>query len=208
MKRLTITICVAVMLVACNDKTETKVAAATVAAPKEEMPDAATTEKRWMEYMTPGEAHKWMASQDGVWEGEITMWMTPDAAPTKSVGRNVNKMVLGGRYQEGVHTGDFGGMPFEGHSTMAYDNVKKQFISTWIDNMGTGVMITEGTMDKATNTMTMKGKMMDPARQKEIDVKEVCRFIDSDNMVMEMYCAGPDGKEFKTMEIKSSRKKK
>jgi hypothetical protein len=35
-------------------------------------------------------------------------------------------------------------MPFEGISTLGYDNAKKTFFSTWIDNMGTGMMVMEG----------------------------------------------------------------
>ena len=30
---------------------------------------------------------------------------------------------------------------FKGMSIDAYDNVKQKFVSTWIDNMGTGVMM-------------------------------------------------------------------
>ena len=44
------------------------------------------------------------------------------------------------------------GMPFQGMSTMAYDNGKKTFMSTWIDNMGTGILETEGTYDAGTKT--------------------------------------------------------
>ena len=41
-------------------------------------------DKNWMTYMTPGDMHKMMASWDGEWTETITMWMDPEAPPTKS----------------------------------------------------------------------------------------------------------------------------
>ena len=54
--------------------------------------------KAWQAYMTPGDVHKMIAESDGSWNEEVTMWMTPDAAPTKSTATVENKMILGGRY--------------------------------------------------------------------------------------------------------------
>jgi len=162
--------------------------------------------KAWMEFMTPGDAHKLMASWDGTWSGEITMWMAPGAPPDKSTGTAVNKMILGGRYQQATHTGNFGGMPFEGISTLAYDNGKKKFISTWVDNMGTGVMILEGKWDAGSKSMTLVGNQTDPMTGKDMKVREVFKQIDDKTQKMEMYMTGADGKENKTMEIVYTRK--
>ena len=35
--------------------------------------------KTWMDYMTPGEIHKMIASWDGTWTGEVSLWMAPGA---------------------------------------------------------------------------------------------------------------------------------
>jgi hypothetical protein len=209
MKRIAITICAAVAFVACNDKTETKLASSTTteATTTEPEIDSATAMKNWEAYMTPGEAHKMMADQEGEWTGDITMWMTPGAPPVKNTGTAVNKMILGGRYQQSTHTGNWDGMPFEGQSTVAYDNLTKKYISTWIDNMGTGLMVMEGTYDASTKTINMKGKMVDPMSGKEVNVRETLKMIDNDNQLMEMFCE-KNGKEFKNMEIRSTRKKK
>jgi hypothetical protein len=98
------------------------------------------------------------------------------------------------------------GMPFEGKSTMAYDNFTKKFISSWVDNMGTGVMTMEGTYDNKTKTLTSKGKMVDPTAGKELDVREVVTIIDDNTQKMEMYCT-KDGKEMKTMEMIAKKRK-
>ena len=83
--------------------------------------------KAWQEYMEPGAMHKMMASWDGEWDEEITHWMEPGAEATQSKATCVNKTILGGRYSEARHTGNFFGMPFEGISLLAYDNAKKVF---------------------------------------------------------------------------------
>ena len=164
-------------------------------------------EKAWMAYMTPSAIHKMIAKFNGEWKEDLTMWMTPGAPPTKSTSTCTNKMILNGLYQESIHTGNFNGMPFEGRGTMGYDNAKKIFVSTWIDNMGSGISYMEGNYDEASKTLTMKGKMVDPTTGKEMQVRQVCKMIDDDNQLVEMYNTGADGKEFKSMEIKLTRKK-
>ena len=163
--------------------------------------------KAWMEYMTPGEIHKEMAKWDGEWNEEMTMWMAPGAPAQKSTATCVNKMILGGRYQSSMHTGSFNGMPFEGMSTVAYDNVKKTFVTTWIDNMGTGMMVMEGKWDEKTKTLNTKGKQTDPMTGKDMDVRETFQIIDDNTQKMEMFMTPAGGKEYKSMEVVFTRKK-
>ena len=162
--------------------------------------------KAWMAYMTPGDMHKMLAADDGAWTQEITMWMTPDAPPEKSTAKAMNKMILGGRYQESTTTGSFNGMPFEGRSIVGFDNAKQVIVFTWVDNMGTGILYMEGTPDKGGKSLTLKGKMTDPMTGKDLDVREVMTFVDNDTRKMEMYMTH-EGKEFKSMEITMKRAK-
>lgn len=160
--------------------------------------------KKWMEYSTPSEIHKMLAASDGEWKEDITFWMAPGAPESKMKASCVNKMVLGGRYQESRHTGDFMGMPFEGIGTLAYDNARKVFINTWIDNMGTGIMYLEGTWDAKTKTVNLSGKMTDPMTGKETRVREEFKIIDDNTQEMTQYTE-QGGKEFKNMHIKITR---
>lgn len=220
MKHFTLTICsAAVLLFSCNNDgekttdakadttkmTEQPVAKDATAAP---MPDSATMMKNWQAYMTPGDVHKMMASWDGTWDVESTSWMAPGAPPTVSKGTSVNKMAMGGRYQISNHKGMMMGMPFEGMSMTGYDNTKKLFVSTWIDNMGTGIMKMEGPWDAATKSMNLKGKCVDPMMGdgKEMELREVFKIVDDKTQMMEMYGPSPDGKEFKMMELKFTKK--
>ena len=48
---------------------------------------------------------------------------------------------LDGRYIKVDVAGDMPGMgPFTGFGLTGFDNVSKKFVSTWVDNMGTGMM--------------------------------------------------------------------
>jgi hypothetical protein len=212
MKQICIAICAAFLFTSCgNDKqqptVETKVAAATTTVPAEPMPDSATMQKNWQAYMTPGKEHAMMASWNGKWEGEVTMWMSADAPPMVSNMTVENKMIMGGRYQQSVNKGSFGGMPFEGISTLAFDNAKKTWISTWFDNMGTGIITMEGSWDDATKTMTLRGREMDPSLNKEKDCRQTFTVVDDNHQLMQMYEVQPDGKERKTMQVHFTRKK-
>jgi hypothetical protein len=161
--------------------------------------------KLWMNYMTPSDVHKMLAKDDGQWNEEITLWTTPGAPPTKSTATLINKMILGGRYQESKHTGNVMGMPFEGYGLVGYDNAKKVFVSSWIDNMGTGIMVLEGKWDDKTKTIHFTGKSTDPMTGKDVPVREVFTWIDNNTQKMEMFMT-QDSKEFKSMEIKLTRK--
>ncbi|RXK87433.1 DUF1579 domain-containing protein [Filimonas effusa] len=210
----------AITLIACNSSTNSNTttsdssapAAATATKPpateeKWEPVDSATEMKAWQEYATPGASHEALAKSNGSWNGEVTMWHSADGAPMSSKATITNKMILGGRYQQSNFSGNFMGMPFEGMSIVGYDNYLKKFISTWVDNMGTGIMKMEGPWDESSKSMTLTGSSINPANGKECKMREVYKIVDAKTEIMEMY--GPDsktGKEYKMMEIKFTRK--
>jgi hypothetical protein len=217
MKKITLSLCaVALFFMACNNtatnddakKTDNAITATPdVTTTPPPMPDSATMAKNWQAFMTPGDVHKMLAKGDGNWASDITMWMEPGAPEQKSKGTMVNKMIMNGLYQQSAFSGNMMSMPFNGMSTTAYDIHRKEFVSTWIDNMGSGIMVLKGPWDEATKTMNLKGKMTDPGTTAEVDVRETMKFIDDNTQEMEMFVMMPDGKEFKTMNIKYARKK-
>jgi hypothetical protein len=86
-----------------------------------------------------------------------------------------------------------------------YDNAKKKFVSGWVDNMGTGIMVTEGTLDEATKTITYTGTF-EMAPGMSFKVREAIKFTDKDHMAMEYFEDRGQG-EMKSMEINYTRKK-
>jgi hypothetical protein len=197
--------------VACgNDKkTETKTADADTTIKSSDgniIMDSAAMMKAMMEFGTPGEMHKMLASANGEWNEDISFWMDPTKPPQKMTGTCTNSMIMNGLYQRSVFSGSMGGMPYNGESTVGFDNLKRMFVSSWLDNMGSGIMYLTGTYDSATKKITMTGKESDPAVMKERDLKETMTFVDDNTQKMEMF-AVDGGKETKTMEIVFTRKK-
>jgi hypothetical protein len=163
--------------------------------------------KAWQDFMTPGENHKILAKEVGTWEGEVTQWMDPTQPPTKTKATNVVKMAFDGLYQISDFKTTMMGKPMQGKSTVGYDNVKKMYVSSWIDNMGSGIVNMSGTYDEATKTVNLKGKQSDPMTGTESDIRQEMKYLDNDTYVLSMYGVGMDGKEMKFMEGTFKRKK-
>ena len=211
--KLSLIICsAAILLFSCNNEEKENTPTASIPEIKKENPaavppDSATKMKNWQDYMIPGDMHKMMASWNGTWAAEISIWEKAGSEPSKSTGTSVNRMIMGGRYQESNHTSIMMGMPFEGRSTLGYDNVRKVFENIWVDNLGTGVMKMSGQWDSTHNSISFTGKGIDPVSRTENDYRETFNIIDDNTQLMSMYGPGQDGKEFKMMEIKFTRKK-
>jgi hypothetical protein len=210
MKSINLIFSAALLLVlACNSENKDKVAdsttvATTMSDTTSKPLDTAAMNKAWADYMAPGEVHRMLAKFDGKWDAEISFYYNPDSP---SVNKTIceNKMILGGRYQQSTYKGTIDGMPFEGISTLAYDNARKIYLSTWIDNMGTGIMQLTGIYDDASKTLNLKGSATDVGTGKDIAVREVFKMVDDGRQTMEMY-ETKDGKEMKTMSILLVRK--
>ena len=168
--------------------------------------DSAAIAKAWTDYATPSKAHEMLAKDTGTWDAEMTFWMPDSPEPQQAKSVATYKMILDGKYQEGTFKGEMFGMSFEGRGLTAYDNASKEFITTWIDNMGTGMLVSRGQYDEASKSITFSGNMVDPVTGKEKKVKEVITYIDDNNQKMEMFEVNSDGTEFKNMEILSKKR--
>jgi len=156
--------------------------------------------KKWQDYMTPGKEHEQFAKMNGDWTFVSKMWMDPGAPPQTTEGTAKCEMILGGRYQQMTVSGNMMGMEFKGIGINGYDNALKVWISSWIDNFGTGMMYMEGKFDEASQKIVYTGKMVDPMTGKMMDEKQTIKIVDEKTMEMEMFNV-VDGKEFKSMEI-------
>ena len=169
--------------------------------------DTAAMNKAWAEFMAPGPMHKWMEKTNGTWEADITQWMDPKAPPTKSKSIITQSSVLGGRYVTSKYKGTMMGAPFEGMGTMGYDNAKKLFVNTWIDNLGTGMVHMTGTYNEATKTLSLKGFQTNPMNGKDGSIRQEMTIVDDDTYSMVMYGDDFTGKEAKFLEATVKRKK-
>ena len=159
-----------------------------------------------MKAATPGEQQKKLGRLAGDWTFTNTMWMDPSQPPVKSSGTMHGVVLMGGRYVEHTWKGDMMGMPFEGRGTEGYDNVGKQYVTSWVDNMGTGIVYSTGTCDAGVKVCNYSGDMWDPVSGKKMTSRSVITWLDDNSFKNEMFAPGPDGKEAKMMEIVAKRK--
>ena len=166
----------------------------------------------WMKHAQPGKFHAHLEPLVGRWTQSVKMWMAPGAPPVVSTGTTESKWILGGRFllqevKEDVK-GDMDHPPFEGAGLIGYDNFKKKYTSVWVDNMGTAIMTSLGTCDDSGKVFTMIGRHDDVFTGRlDQKFKAITRIVDNDTLIDEMYVTGPDGKEFKMLEITYTRRK-
>ena len=161
-------------------------------------------QKAWMDYMTPGPMHEMMAGSVGEWKSKNTFWMDPAGEPMVNEGTVKFEMIMDGRYMKSTHKGMVMGMPFTGMNLQAYDNATKEFVAVWIDNLGTGMSVSNGTYDEATKTINSTGTMVDPMSGKDVKYRQTVQLLSDNHQVMEMFIYS-DGKEYKNMIVELTR---
>jgi hypothetical protein len=172
--------------------------------------------KQMMELAKLNENHKMLADLAGNWSYTVKFWMNPDpnAKPEESKGTAVRKPMMDGRYFVIDVTGKMEmpgpdgkkkAMTFKGMGVEGYDNVKKKFVGTWVDNMGTGIMMSEGNYDPATKTFTYTGEYEALPGMKQ-QIRETLKITDKNHHLLEWF-ENRGGQEVKTMEIAYTRKK-
>lgn len=158
----------------------------------------------WQAYASPSDNHKVLNPLVGTWSHVVKSWMMPDSQPEISKGTTETQWVMGGRYLRSAVSGMAMGQPFEGMGLTGFDNAKQTYQTIWMDNMGTGMMIGEGTYDPSKKTLTDRGRFTDPMVGQR-SYRGVVTFIDDVHYSYEMYVAGENGKEFRMMEIMYTR---
>lgn len=156
---------------------------------------------------TPGKMHKHLTSGAGVWNCNNTMWMGPDAEPIKTEGTTTITPILGGRFIKLEMIGEMPGPgKYKGVAIYGYDKVSDQFVSTWADNMGTGIANGVGELSADGKTLTWTYTYNCPITKKPAVMREVEKITGPDTRTLVMYGADPKtGEEFKMMKIELTR---
>ncbi|HEX7878706.1 MAG TPA: DUF1579 domain-containing protein [Candidatus Eisenbacteria bacterium] len=162
--------------------------------------------KEWMKIASPSEGHAVFDKYVGKWNADVKSWMDPAAPPMESKGSAEFSKMFGGRYMVQSFHGSMMGMPFEGHGMTGYDNFRKEYQSTWMDDMSTAMMVMRGNR-KSDGTFELAGTMDDPMTgQKDMKMRTVEKWVDDDHFNFSMYCT-MTGQEMKMMEISYTRAK-
>ena len=167
-------------------------------------PSEAEMMKIMKEYATPGKPHKLLAAMVGDWDAASTSYMNPEK-PEVTKGSATNKMALDGRYLHASFSGTWSGMPHKGEGFMGFDNHLKRYQNVWVDNFGTGMMLSQGEGGEDGTSINLSyvwdgpmGKM--PGRMRYT-------ITGKDSHKLEAWHS-MGGKEMKSMEIVFTRKQK
>ena len=150
--------------------------------------------------------HAALARDEGMWDTTVEIPMGPPGSkPESSKGVETDSLCCGGLWLVKDYKSDASKSPFQGHGIIGYDPARKKYVSVWVDSELTTPMISEGTYDSSTRTMTMRGSMS--ANGKELRWRDVTVWKDDDTRKFTTYRPGPDGRESPSMTITYARKK-
>ena len=162
---------------------------------------------KMMKAATPGPQHAMLAKMTGVWACTVKYQFDPSQPPQESQSSATFTGLMDGRYVQEVDSGQMNGMPFSGMGLYGFDNVTGKYVSTWIDNMGTGIMTGTGTADASGKVINWIDTESDPVTGKVTKSRMVTTVIDDDHRTVEMFGVPPGGKkEMKMMTIDYVRK--
>ena len=174
-------------------------------------PQMSAEQKAMMEKMvkaaTPGAPHAALAKMAGEWSCTVKYQMDPSQPWQESQSTAIVTALMDGRYIQEVDSGQMNGMPFNGMGVTGFDNVSGKYVSTWIDNMGTGIMTSLGTADEGGKVIRWNATMNDPVTGKPSKSRMVTTLIDDNHHTFEMFGTPPGAKkEMKVMTIDYVRK--
>lgn len=174
-------------------------------APPEMTPEQQAMMEAYQKAGAPGPQHAMLAKSAGTYDMQVRSWEQPGSEPSVSSGTATRRMLLDGRVMQEEAKSSMWGQPFTGIGLHGYDNVTGEYWSTWNDSMSTGVMLSRGSCGDD-GACTFAGSWHDPLTKKEVTARMTTRWTSPDVEVFEMYGPGPDGKEFRMMEITYTRR--
>lgn len=154
-----------------------------------------------------GPEHMRLHELVGEWDIETTLWFSAEAKGQTSKATETMKKGPGELWVYSAYEGTFMGEPFIGRFSMGYDQNRKKYVGTWMDNSNSSMTQLIGDYDKKKKAITYQNSTMGKDG-KEFKFRSVMTFKDKDHHTYAMYFPGADGKEFKAMEFKYTRKKK
>ncbi len=172
------------------------------AAPTEAAPFDPAMMAKMAELATKGPAHAELERLVGEWEDSYTVSM-PGMPAFETKGTHTTKALLGGRYIMEEIQFDMMGMPMQGVTILGYDNLKKEYVSIWMDSMSTWPVSSRGPKNAAGEVET-KGTMIDVAGERPF--RMVWRHKSADQVEGDMYDTIPPQGEVLVMKISSQRK--
>ena len=150
--------------------------------------------------------HHNLQQWSGHWKDEMKVWSGENPEPNIYLLEKEGRVACEGKLLMRNISGRISTGPYEAYETINYDNLKRKFVKTWFDNLGTNILVLEGALDEKTNTLVFEGTTIDPLTMQTIKVRQVLHIQDPENQLLEVFVQYKDEKPLKTMEVKSTRK--
>ncbi len=170
----------------------------------------------WMKLSAPSDYHKHLESMIGTWDTAHKMWWGGPGTPaneskgvsevTWTLGRRFMREEIKSEFPMPREDGQMQNVSFTGIGYTGFDNYRKMYVGSWMDNMGTQMLGMKGAVDPSGKVFTFYGEMDEPMLNVHGRlVKYVTRVINNDKHVFEMYDLHA-GDDYKVMEIVYTRR--
>ncbi|MEQ1632439.1 MAG: DUF1579 family protein [Planctomycetota bacterium] len=138
-------------------------------------------------FTQPGPLHKELEKFVGTWTTGSAFVMGGNKTPA-SPGTMTFRWLMEGRWLACEWKGTLMGRPYESFWLLGYDNFKKSFVITTVQNMDTAMLRSEGDLTQDGKTLITWGTL-DEYLTGEHDkiVKNVFRFVDADHITIEVH---------------------
>ncbi len=151
--------------------------------------------------------HKKIRKIKGKYDQTIKWWRAPGAVPDESNGRANTNWEVDGRFMIQRIEGRWLGSPFKGVAILGYDNATEEFTAVWMDSLGSNMMFSRGKPDELGETITLRGQHVDIITGETVQATTLLQMPDRKGETrLEMFRTGPDGAEFKFLEVATTRK--
>ena len=151
--------------------------------------------------------HKKIRKIKGKYDEAIKWWRAPGAAPDESSAWANTDWEVEGRFMIQRIEGRWLGSPFKGIAILGYDNATEEFTAVWMDNLGSNMMFSRGKAYESCETITMRGQHLDIITGETVQATTLLQMPDRKGETkLEMFRTGPDGADFKFLEVASTRK--
>jgi len=181
-------------------------AAMLILAPAAVRSDDANAKQEAMSADKPGPIHKEMARRAGEYETVSRFWMKPGGEAVESKGTAKITPVVEGRFLLEESTGTQFSQPFKALRLTGYNNLTKEYESTWTYSMATGMMHLTGTSKDDGKTIEWTASYTNDKGAKQ-NLYVTTSHLDDDHFVVELVAKTPDGNKGPTLETTYTRKK-
>lgn len=154
----------------------------------------------------PSPEHEILKKEVGTWDGTMHVWPAPGAPPITAQATDTIQLLGNDMWVVSRFEMNFGGIQFVASGSLGYDPTEKKYIGTWVDGISPYLTISKGDYDAASKTITMLAETRDAMTGKPIVQKQITHYLDDDTRLYELQQKGDDGKFWKMIEIKFTRR--